>query len=333
MKAFRQFLAQNTTPEKRRELGVADLESFDYARHLAEQESPVGDAFARYQGGELKELFVRFQTEATVAFHRRTRKALDDHAGRHVPMSCNNGVRRWTSIEKEFDWVFGELSFGHARPQYLLEAMRTAAEHGRIQVVTMPKKGDRKDPEAWQRRTRQTIAMAYACGGLCMVPWDVYMPHDAPRYFGTPEQYADLFWFARHCVGDAFEEAAVAGPGVKETRYGENSPVVLEGGNGKVWAIVRAKPGDSKASVTIHLVDWGEQSKPCHVKLRTASFFGGKPLVAGLKVPQRKGADGGTVRHTPAIITGEFTVVEVPALNPWGILFVDCLHKPEASSK
>ena len=53
--------------------------------------------------------------------------------------------------------------------------------------------------------------MAYASGGHCMVPWDVYMPHNAPRYFGKPSDYADLTKFVRNYKRyfDGYSEAAV----------------------------------------------------------------------------------------------------------------------------
>ena len=96
--------------------------------HLADGlAAPVGDAYARWDGGQVKQWFAEFQTQATVAFHRRTRNALDAYAGRRVPFSCNNGVRTWGAIERGFDWAFGELSYGHASPAYLHAAMRRAA--------------------------------------------------------------------------------------------------------------------------------------------------------------------------------------------------------------
>jgi hypothetical protein len=337
IKAFRRYLAENTSPEKRKELGITDLETFDYREHLRREGAPVGDPFGRWDGGELKRLFVAFQTEATIAFHRRTRKALDAYAGRRVPMSCNNGAHRWSEIELMFDWAFGELSYGRSRPDVLYTAMREAAEHDRIQVVTMPKKGDYDNPDEWQRRTRQTIATAYACGGLCMVAWDVYMPRDAPRYFGTPEQYADLFGFIRANAAylDGYEDAAVVGKGMKNDRYGPSPPVAVRGGSGDVWAFVRARPGEPEAPVAIHLIEWGSESKPFALALKNAGFFGPKPLSLQLFVPSQYDR----AAHQKAEQTGDFsplakavelkaemqgglTTVEVPALNPWGILVV-----------
>ena len=86
--------------------------------------------------------------------------------------------------------------------------------------------------EKWTQLTRQTIAMAYACGGHCMVPWDVYMPRDAPRYFGTPEQYADLFGFIRSGSRyfDGYQQAESTGCGVPVTQQADADSVHLVGG-------------------------------------------------------------------------------------------------------
>ncbi len=337
MKAFREYLAKHTTATKRRELGIESIEAFDYAQHLRKQRAPVGDAFKKWDGGELKRLFVAFQTHATLEFHKRTRKAMDAHAGRRVPVSCNNGVHRWGPIQLCFDWAFGELSYGRTRPELIYQAMRAAAGHDRIQVITMPKKGDRKGLDQWQRRTRQTIATAYACGGFCMVPWDVYMPNNAPRYFGTPAQYADLFGFVRANakVLEGYEDAAVAGKALNETRYGESPPVSLRNGTGEVRAFVRARPGQRDAPVVVHLVEWGKTSKPVTLALRTDAFFGDRPLAIKLLTPPtydksahenadrtRNYAALSRTADLPSAAQGKFTVVQIPALDPWGILVV-----------
>ncbi len=336
LKGFRRYLAENTTAQKREELGIADPATFDYREHLRRAGAPVGDAFGRWDGGELKRLFVAFQTEATVAFHRRTRKALDAYAGRRVPVSCNNGAHRWGEIQRQFDWAFGELSYGRARPEVLYRMMREAAAHERLQVVTMPKKGDTGDAEAWQLRTRRTIATAYACGGLCMVPWDTYMPRDAPRYFGTPDEYADLYGFIRASrdLLDGYEDAAAIGPGLADDRWAQAAPLSIRGGSGQVRAFVRARPGEPGAPVAVHLVEWGEP-QPLSIALENALFFGDdKPAVRLLVPPgydrsahnaaEQRGDYSGLARTVDlaARVEGPMTVVEIPPLEPWGILVV-----------
>lgn len=104
--------------------------------------------------------------------------------------------------------------------------------------------------------------------------------------------------------------------------------------------------------MVLHLVDWnGDRSRPAKLQLRTASFFGDHPLEISLRVPktyeasahaaaeqsarsQRQPGDrlGGRqadayeplVRETSlaALPAGEFTIVEVPPLDPWGLLVI-----------
>jgi len=337
MKGFRSYLAEHTTVAEREQLGVGNIETFNYREHLEKTGAPAGDAFGRWSsGGKLKDLFVQFQLEATVAFLRRTRAAIDRYAGRRVPISCNNGVHRWTAIQLGFDWAFGELSYGHAQPATIHRAIREAAQHDHIQVVTMPKKGNYDNPDEWEARTRRTIATAYAAGGLCMAPWDVYMPHDAPRYFGTPEQYADLFGFIRGAATyfDGYEEAAAAGKGLEATPLAGGPAVAISGGSDP-YAFLRARPGDADAPVVVHLVDWGTDSKALSVRLRRAAFFGERPVSVKLLTP----APYDKAAHERAEETGDFskllvetplTVAEddgeveaaLPALRPWGVLVV-----------
>jgi len=335
MQGFRGFLRKKTTAEERTKLGIGNLETFDYGSHLKKQGAPVGDAFGRWRGGgKLKQLFIQFQAEATIAFHKRTRKALDDYAGRRVPISCNNGCRRWGDIQMFFDWAFGELSYGHATAVQIHNTMQEATRRGCLQVVTMPKKGDQKNPEEWQHRTRCTIAMAYACGGHCMVPWDTYMPNNAPRYFGAPEQYADLYGFIR-AIGqwlDGYEYAGAFGKGIKGRLYGKEPPLKLRS-PGTVFAVVRARPGGKEDPVAIHLIDWAREPKPFVVELNPARFYGDRPLKLRLLTPptydakahqeaERSKRYSALSRTLPLTLDAD-RMVEIPALAPWAMLLVE----------
>jgi hypothetical protein len=66
-------------------------------------------------------------------------------------------------------------------------------------------------------RTRAALATSYALGQTHLVPWDIYMGSDAagsqPRYFGTREQYGDLYDFIHehaHLL-DTYEPVAEIG--------------------------------------------------------------------------------------------------------------------------
>ena len=334
MKAFREYLAESTTVDEQRAMGIDDIGTFNYREMLMKQNAPAGDDFRRFDGGELKQRFTDFQMAATLAFHERTRKALNEHAGRRVAFSCNNGCSRWTPIELLFDWCFGELSFRHAHPEFLHDAMLEAAALERRQVITMPKKSNRDDLDGWRRLTRQTIAMAYACGGHCMVPWDVYMPSDAPRYFGTAEQYADLFGFIRASSGylDGYEYAGAAGARLSCDLYGSAMPIELHGGD-EVCAVLRALPSQGNTPVVVHLVDWSADPQPFKMFLRPAAFYGDQPLKIKLLRPvpfdkeqharvEESGSYGELV-ETVALNGGYTTNLSLPAIDPWAMLVIE----------
>ena len=114
-------------------------------------------------------------------------------------------------------------------------------------------------------------------------------------------------------------------------------PVRVEGGSGKLSAFIRAKPGDANAPVVIHLVE-REEGAPTTFRLPTARFFGANAIKVTLRVPfpydaalhsqAEKGKDyRSLIRETTLTTTteGAWTLVSVPALNPWGILLVERL--------
>jgi hypothetical protein len=82
-------------------------------------------------------------------------------------------------------------------------------------------------------------------------------------------------------------------------------------------------------------VEWSSQGQPFVLRLHTLNFFGGRPLRASLLTPPPYDA---AMHHQaqethdfsnlssevslPATIDGDETVVQIPALSPWGILLV-----------
>jgi hypothetical protein len=298
IEGFRAFLAETRTPEQLAAMGVADVTAFDYREQLRRAGAPVGDGFMRWDGGRLQDLFVEYQHRVSVGFMARTRAALNEAAGFEVAMSCNNGVRNFDEIMQQYDWFFGELARVHATPAFLYSTAARAAALDRLQIVTMPKKGGHStydDPDGWERHTRQTIATSYAVGGICMVPWDVYMPNtfdedrnrsSTPRYFGKAEDYADLFAFIRasSAILDGYEDAAAIGPGLFETRWGRGFPVEIPGTE-HVYAFVRALPGEPGAPVVIHVVDWRDQPQPVTLRLRPKAFFESGRIALTLVTP------------------------------------------------
>lgn len=338
---FRSWLERHADPKQLAKAGVTDLASFDYTAYLRAKNAPSGDAFRRWpEGGQLRTYFQQFQLEASVAFHRRWRAELDKQAGRHIPVSCNNGARDWGPVRLPFDFCIGELAAKEATPTHLYECMRQARGHGRLQTITMPLKTVATPAEQesadWILLTRKSIATAYALGGLIEMPWDTFLP-DAQRYFGKPEHYADLTAFVRGIAPhlDGHAEAFAAGCGVEDGRWKALTPPLdLGAAAPHVLAVVRAVPGAPAGAAAIHLVDWRDEPQPFSINVKIDLFFGKEPATLRLLQPvaayDRAAHDKAfdsrdyapLVRSTPLAISAEATVA-LPALAPWGVVIVE----------
>lgn len=337
MAGFNDWLEKNGDPDVLHKLGVTTLNGFDYRDYLRKHYAPVGDAFNTWKGDELKEYFRQFQIDSTAAFNQWWRDGLHKHAGRYVPVSCNNGVRWWSKIEEVFDYCIGELSAAHATPEYLYDAMKIAASHGKTQSVTMPLQKQNELTPEWLLLIRQSIAAVYAVGSHIEMPWDTYLPTpDAQRFFGEPADYADLTGFVRAMTPylDGYADAAVWGGKLKDDRWTERSaPVVTANEEEKVYAFTRVKPGRSEAPAVVHLIDWKSEPKPFQITIRPEAFYGDKPLRCRLFIPVPYDKEA----HDRAFMSKDYSelaqevelscdgnnVVEIPSIVPWGILIVE----------
>jgi hypothetical protein len=155
------------------------------------------------------------------------------------------------------------------------------------------------------------------------------------RVFLNPEDCADLYGFVRANASrlDGYEDAAVAGCGLEEDRYPDGAPARTA--EADVFVAVRARPGEPDAPIVIQLVDWRETPGPFRLALRTAAFFGARPVQAALQIPPAydreahaqaaAGGDYSALTKPMAVSTtvnGSFTELAIPALNPWAIVVV-----------
>lgn len=295
VRKFRAYLADNTTPAERGEMGIEHLEGYDCAGHFREIGAPAGDDFADWEGGRLKELFVEFQRQSTVEFHRRMREAVNEAAGFTVPWSCNNcgGNYEWDELHSIFDFAIGEVyETGEGAP-WIRRTVRAAHENGKAQVFTVAR------PE--RHLNRCVIATSYACGAHTIVPWDVFTGGTSPRLFGEPEDYADLYGFARANapVLDGYAEAAAAGPGIED----QDEVLRVEEGSGRVSAFLRVVPAWEDAPVALHVVDWSDAPEPVTLTLRREAVpEQSAPTAAILRTPAPYDAEA----HRLAEQTGRF---------------------------
>lgn len=287
-------------------------------------------AFEKYQAQHGSNAnYEQFQQDSVMAFHREMHRQLDAFAGRHVPISHNNiigfrGTLGWTA--PAFDFVNAEIEGNRVHPVELFKIATISREQG------MPMLFQYRDTSV--PNTRRALAAIYANGMNMLMPWDVYMPDNAPRYFGTKEEYADLSGFIRANAKwlDGYEHAIAAGPGLGDKNLA-TMPVKLEGGSGQTFAFVRAQPGKTETPIVIHLVEWATAGKPGKLLIRKASFWGERNISASLHLPapydakrheqaQASGDFSALSKETnlPVTVAGELLTIEIPALAPWGIV-------------
>lgn len=320
VQGFRTFLKERVSQETATAWGIADLETFDYRQYLLERKAPVGDAFARYDGGELKSLFAEFQKESVRQFFSYVREEIDRRVGRHIVFSTNNYRGSWEFPYDLFEIGMAELPQRDAKPLNLYDRYREAHDRGKHQIFTLvPQTADGSEVPV----TRCVIAACYALGGHLIVPWDVYTGSQKPRYYGQPEDYAELYKFVRDFSQyfDGYEEAAFAFEDDRDERYPVAPPLAI--GVPQVMGVVRAKPNDATGPVVIHLVDWRDTPTPCAVRLDRRRF----PPKALEHVwllcpgqPPRKISVREAVRE-------EF-VLEIPTLQPWGLVVLGTVKLP-----
>jgi len=324
LRAFRAFLAERTTAAERTAWRMPnDLDGFDYA------------AYVRARDGEpppaVRSLFLAFHRSALDAFYRRVRDEIDGHAKRHVPFSCNNwSIQDQTTFpfREHFDYWVGETSvrYGNPTAKRIYEKVKNAEALGKVQVFSPPNDGPDKIPTRKQyvALTRRLIATSYACGSATLVPWDVWRRGPkTPRFFGTAEEFGDLFdLIAAHPeLYNDHEEVFAVGPDIAPRRAAglTTSPVTIATDAGTVFAAVRAVPKAPTAPIVVHLVDWADQPSALRIDLDNEAFGGtnDKAMSVRLLLPGRPPRD-----VTGTLGANRTTRFDIPALRPYGVLAV-----------
>ena len=215
---FRDWLASHRSATELKTLGIDNIAFFDYREHLKTHGVPDAATYrAHYRTLPLTPAFADFQIESMRAFFKEFRKRLDAWSpNKYIPVSVNGLLMPLRPDHVLYgvdvvDFLQGESSQNadyQTANEYIFGA-KIAEAAGISQVISpIPRS---------TARTRAAIATTYALGQTHLVPWDLYMGSDAtgiqPRYFGTREQYGDLYDFIHDNRGllDAHASAAEIG--------------------------------------------------------------------------------------------------------------------------
>jgi hypothetical protein len=185
MDQFRDYLRRTFSREQLAELGVDNIETFNYrVTNLA----------------SLRPHFLEFQKNATSRYHdwlhtEARRHVQTKHSGQSITFSGNllphqlrDGVSSW--LFPHFNFLASEANGTRGTMVQLLQDLsKWAAKFPLPSAVTFPTN------DVWLNQ--RAIATAYALGLVPIAPWDVYVSAQAPRYYGNPDEYASLFRMVR----------------------------------------------------------------------------------------------------------------------------------------
>ena len=231
MAAFNVYLSNTLTSVELVDLGIPDISIYDYAQHLRDISAPVGDDFGSWAPGgseeELKQHFYEFCAYIVHAFYAEVFAELEIYVGRHVPRSANNGDATETWYYDQFDYMIGELHTSEEDPLAVYTQMKASRDQNKLQAfVFIPTYDIPLD--------RRIMASIYGAGALPVAPWDVWMGSSSSRYYGDPDDYADIYAFVKTNAAyfNGYEDAAVTGrmgPFIKKVTYDStNSRTIIE---------------------------------------------------------------------------------------------------------
>ena len=328
---FREYLGSHSSPEQRAKWGIADLATFDYAHFLLDLGVSADAPISRWKGPkELRERFLEFQIESGLRFLAAMQKQINQMAGRKLAYSCNATDEFVSTYSKVFDFAENEAyPPKEGQPAFLYqERLKKAQEIGKSMLFTFVSHD--------VPHNRRFMASTYALGANAIVPWDVFTGLSAPRFYGTPEQFADLCGFIRanRLLLDGYDEAGVFGPTIHEARYPDGQPPLQVQAAAPVLAVVRAQPGKADAPVVVHLVTaTSDPTGPLRVTFDPRRFFGARalkmrfiappPYVAAAHETAEASGDFTPLSKAVALPGGRVSAVDLPAVDPWGILVVE----------
>jgi hypothetical protein len=325
---FRSYLVENYSLEQLAALGVEDISDFNVRDHFKELGAPNDEQLTHWRGSPLMSIYIDAMMQADRLFFRQVRERVEAQTGLVIPWGLNAAgpVR---AHEESFDFRIGEFQSHFNQPQTILYLNEMVRREGKIQAwVSMVDRNYESLPD-FIPDTRRHIATVYAVGSIPLVPWCMYM-HDAPRFYGSVEDFGDLFHFVsenRHYF-DEHELIYATGMDTLSRLYSwhpnqelsypsEEADVFIRLNQENIVAFAR-RHADT-ADTIVHLVDWNGQPEPFQLTLDPV-LLTGSPFADLLLL--RPGEDAITIPG----YAGE--TIALPALDPWGILVVSAADAP-----
>lgn len=215
MSEFRSFLLANHSTEQLDQWGIDDAAAFDYRQFLEDKYGvqSTDQYLAIRDSLEIDRAFADFQMESTRGFHERVKQELTRYAAEPVEYSQNNHSLSVIFLDRSRVFMHDVVDYTiaeHEASGFVIDNIVTAGAF----MTALGKPIVFSPISSNSSSLRQAIAACYALGQYMLVPWDIFMGTDQrPRYFGTVDDYGDLFHFVRQYpfLFDHHEAAARVG--------------------------------------------------------------------------------------------------------------------------
>ncbi|MCU6795992.1 DUF1533 domain-containing protein [Paenibacillus sp. WQ 127069] len=195
MEQFRQYLDDNYSDMQLSAWGVSDISTFNYKTFLQTtlDVQTNGDYINKKILSPLDGAFSDFNYKAAIGFHTRMKQDLEAYAGTTIEYSNNapfikDSVASKHFLHDAFNYGMGENDEDSMTIDNMVTNGSLSSGLGKPHIIS---------PLPYhEAKIREGIAASYALGQYMLVPWDAWL-QGSTRYFGTVEQYGDLFHFIR----------------------------------------------------------------------------------------------------------------------------------------
>jgi len=244
MKAFDAYLQEHLPEERCEEVGIVHTRQFDYREYLRTQygiENARGYQRRRREV-QLQDEMAQFERVSTRRYFKRLLSSARAFRGQDVPLSINANLLPHQFAENFIldliDYLVGETHATYDSYPELVWMLKLADALNLPQVVSPFPAGQIRVNEV-----RGVLGAVYALGHWPLVPWDVWRgPHTRERWFGTREEYGDIFDFVRsnRRLFDDFAPWAEVALFVPATSDKDRAAAFAERGKGLAAALLAA---------------------------------------------------------------------------------------------
>ncbi len=199
---FRNYLKSNLTSAQITELGITDIDTFDYKQFILVKGITTNNDYTSQRTttlGATNTWFKKFQMYTSEQYYANLRSAMNAYAGRNITLSVNMNAMSVNDIILTDQYMGQSFDYGITEHNEGAHSLTNIVTGGSIRtsigtpIIISPVVTQRT-----KELVRPAIAQAYAMGQYMLVPWDIWLPGtDVPRYFGTIEEYGDIYQFIR----------------------------------------------------------------------------------------------------------------------------------------